>query len=167
MNKSKMYDEGIKPRLNYSELGKLMINMKLLNNNILLLKYKKSYGPVPGLKRMDISNELKDLLFYILDTNNIDYENIRELEDDDKQLIINIFQKSGLDVLYRLDIKKTIENENELIDRLKILQGEVEAGNNNIQILNESKEVLRKLKKCKRITEGQYNELIQSLEELK
>jgi hypothetical protein len=163
----KLFEDGLKPRLNYTEFGKLMINLKLLNNNILLLKYKNSYGPVPGLLRTPISNEVKDLLYYIIDTQNVNYEYIRELEDGDRELIINILKKSGLDIIFRLDLNKTTENEKELIDRLSILQGEVEAGNNNIEILNESKEVLRKLRKIKRITEKQYNELIQSIEELK
>lgn len=162
-----MFQEGLKTKLNYDEFGKFMINLKLLNNNILLLKYKNSYAPVPGLLRTTISNDVKDLLYYIIDTHNIDYENIRELESNDRELVINILRKSGLDILFRLDLKKTVEDEKELIDRLTILQGEVEAGNNNPAILNEAKEVLLKLKKIKRITETQYNELIQSIEELK
>lgn len=163
----KMFNDGIKPRLNYNEFGKFMINLKLLNKNILLLKYKKSYGPVPGLLRKTISNEFKDLLYYILDTNNIDYENIRELDENEREVFIDVLQKSGLDVVFRLDLKKTMEDEKELIERLSILQGEVEAGNNNAVILDESKDVLRRLRKIGRITESQYQDLVKSIEELK
>ena len=98
---TKMFEEGIKAKLNYREMGKLMINLKLLNNNILLLKYKNSYGPVKNLKRMNISDDIKNLLFYILDTNNLNYDNIRDLDEHDHDLIIDILQKSGLDVIYR------------------------------------------------------------------
>jgi hypothetical protein len=160
------YDEGIKTKANYIELGKFMINMKFLTNNILLLKYKKSYAPVPNLRRQNISNDVRDILYYIIDTKNINYEDIRELEKKDNELIMRILELSGLDVYFRLDREKTKENIDDIILRFKIIQGEINAGNDNMELLNEAKELLIKLKKNNKITENDYNDLIREINEI-
>jgi hypothetical protein len=160
------YDEGIKTKANYVELGKFMINMKLLTNNILLLKYKKSYAPVPALRRQNISHDIRDILYYIIDTKNINYENIRELEKKDNDLIMKILELSGLDVFFRIDKQKTKEDIGHIIERFKIIQGEINAGNDNIELLNEAKELLVKLKKNNKITDEDYYELIKEIDEI-
>lgn len=161
-----MYSDGIKSRLNYQEMGKLMINLKLLNSNILLLKYKKSYAPVPKLKRMSISNDVKNILYYILDTNNINYENIRELKPTDNELIQKILNASGLDVVFRIDKSKLTENINDVVERFKIIQGELSAGNDNVEaLLLEAKKLLPTLKKHERISNDEYIEIMKEINE--
>lgn len=161
MKKSVEYSDGIAPtRLNYVEFGKLMINMKLLNSNILLLKYKKSYGPVPELRRQTISDDLKNLLYYIIDTKNLNYESIRELEPNDNTLIMKILSRSGLDVTFRLDKKKATEDIDDVVERFKIIQGEINAGNDNEKgLLDEAISLLTKLKKHNKITQQQFDEI--------
>ena len=160
------YDEGIKAKANYIELGKFMINMKYLINNILLLKYKNSYAPISSIKRQKISNDLKDILYYIIDTKNINYENIRELDKHDNELIMKILELSGLAVFFRLDKEKMKENIEHIIERFKIIQGEINAGNDNIELLHEAKGLLIKLKKNGKISEEDYNDLVKELDEI-
>ena len=81
----KYSETNLKSQNNYKELGKFGINLKLLYSNTLLLKYKKSYAPVPQLKRTVISDELRDAIIFLLDTGKIDYEKLRELEDEEKK----------------------------------------------------------------------------------
>jgi hypothetical protein len=49
----------------YREFGKFAINMKLLYQSVLLAKYKKSYAPIPKLKRTDISRNFVDAIIYL------------------------------------------------------------------------------------------------------
>ena len=57
MNKLKLQEKKGYRELNYVEFGKFIINKKrLLEDNILLIKYIKSFAPIPTIKRQLISS---------------------------------------------------------------------------------------------------------------
>ena len=159
----KYSETNLKSQNNYKELGKFGINLKLLYSNTLLLKYKKSYAPVPQIKRTVISDELRDVIIFLLDTNKIDYEKLRELEDEENNLFKLIMMKSGLFDVLKYNYSNTRENIEDVIEEYEILKGEIEADNNNPEIPKKIKKVLQKLRKYDKISEEEYNEIIEGL----
>jgi hypothetical protein len=153
------YDETkLKSEKNYKEFGKFIINVKMLYQNYLSIKYK-SGAPVPKIKKTKISDDFFESMIYLFDTGKIDYEKLRELTNEENDLFKNLMMLSGLYEILKYNYKDTRENIEDILDDYEILKGELEAGNNNPDILVKCKIVLKKLFIYNKITQEQYNEL--------
>lgn len=159
----KYFETPLKSSENYKEFGKFMINLKLLYENILLVKYKKSYAPVPELKRHAISDDFKDELFYIFDTGKIDYEKLRELSDEENNLFKKLIMKSGLFDVLKYNDNLTREKVDDILEEYDILKGEIEADNNNPELLKRCKIVIKKLYNYGKITKEEYTDIVSEL----
>ena len=130
----KYFETKLKTDGNYKEFGKFAINMKMLYNNILLVKYKKSYAPVPQLRRTRITDDFIDALIFIFDTNKIDYEKLRELSDKENDLFKTLMMRSGLFDLLKYNFNETREKLVDIVEEYEILKGQIEAENNNPEL---------------------------------
>jgi hypothetical protein len=158
----KYTETNLKSLSNYNEFGKFIINMKMLNQNYLSVKYK-SNAPVPSIKKIKISDEFVDSLIYIFDTGKIDYEKLRELTNVENNLFKNLIMKSGLFNILKYNYNNTRENIDDIIDDYEVLKGELEAGNNNPDILDKCRIVIKKLFIYGKISENEYNDLTNDL----
>lgn len=144
---------------NYSEFGKFMINTKLLYDDILLVKYKNSYAPVPTIKRTKISSLLTSILEDLIITFNINYDLLNGLEENEQLLFSNLLQKAGLAIQLKFN-KQLIElTPQKLVDKYNILKGQIIAGNTNKEIIKQIEELLPKLIKANRLTEDKAEEI--------
>lgn len=159
----KYLETKLKNESNYKEFGKFAINIKMLYNNTLLVKYKKSYAPVPQLKRTQISDEMVEALIFLLDTNTIDYEKLRELDDNENEIFKMLMMKSGLFDTLKYNYNQTREKLSDVIEEYEIIKGEIEADNNNPELFKKAEKVLKKLKKYGKITEEEYKEIVDDL----
>ena len=157
------YTETIKHNPNYKEFGKFMINMKLLYGNILLCKYKKSYAPIPEIRRTQVSNDFIDELIYIFDTDKIDYEKLRELSNEENDLFKKLAMKSGLFDKLKYNYNKTREKIDDILDEYEILKGEISADNDNPELVTKCKSVLKKLYNYGKISKIEYNDILNDL----
>jgi len=148
---------------NYSEFGKFGINLQLLYDNVLLVKYKKSYAPVPSIKRQNVSDDFVDAILYILDTEQIDYEKLRELSDDENNLFKLLIMKSGLFNVLKYNYNQTRESLNDIVEQYEILKGEIEADNDNPNLIKDVKIVLKKLRNHGKINESEYMDILKEL----
>jgi hypothetical protein len=158
----KYTETNLKSYSNYNEFGKFIINMKMLNQNYLSVKYK-SNAPIPSIKKIKISDEFVDSLIYIFDTGKIDYEKLRELTNVENNLFKNLIMKSGLFNILKYNYNNTRENIDDIIDDYEVLKGELEAGNNNPDILDKCRIVIKKLFIYGKISENEYNDLTNDL----
>jgi hypothetical protein len=155
------YDKtSLQSSLRYREFGKFAINMKLLYENILLVKYKNSYAPIPKIKRTTVSRDFVDELLYIFDTNTIDYEKLRELSNKENELFKDLIMKAGLFNTLQYDESKTREKLDDILEQYDILKGEIEADNNNPEIIGKIKSILKKLCNYGKISTSNYLELM-------
>jgi hypothetical protein len=159
----KYSETALKATNNYIEFGKFAINKKLLYENILLVKYKKSYAPVPQLRRTKISDDFIDALIFIFDTNKIDYEKLRELTTVENDLFKILIMKSGLYDTLKYNYNQTREKINDIIEEYEILKGEIEAENDNPELLTKAKVISKKLKNYGKITENEYKDIVDNL----
>ncbi len=159
----KYFETKLKTESNYKEFGKFAINLKLLYNNTLLVKYKKSYAPVPQIRRTQISDELLEIILYLLETNTIDYEKLRELTDQENNLFKLLMMKSGLFDTLKYNYNNTREKISDVIEEYEIIKGEIEAENNNPELPKKAEKVLKKLKNYGKITEAEYKDIVDEL----
>ena len=146
----------------YREFGKFIMNMALLDQNILLVKYK-SYAPVPTLKRTLISDELKDLIHYLFDTGEIDYQSGQKLKENEKLILDRLIMKSGLNLQLKYKSSKLDDDIDAIIEEFEILKGEIIAGNDNPKIKQDIKDILNKLVRLKKITKDIADDILQDL----
>ncbi len=139
----KYFETKLKTESNYKEFGKFAINLKLLYNNTLLVKYKKSYAPVPQIKRTQISDELLDIILFLLETNTIDYEKLRELTNQENNLFKLLMMKSGLFDTLKYNYNNTREKISDVIEEYEIIKGEIEAENNNPELPKKSRKSIK------------------------
>ena len=93
---------------NYKEFGKFILNTKLLYSNVLYVKYRTN-GPVKVLKRTVISNDLKDVIVNLYDTNEINYQLCYKLSEAEKELFDKLIVRAGLNVQLKYKREKQDE----------------------------------------------------------
>ena len=155
------YSEGLKNKPLYKEFGKYIINIRDLLNNVLFIRYK-SYAD-SKMKRRNVSDKLKQLLFYIFDTSELNYNMIKELENEEYEFFNTIMNKSGLTINYNYDKKKGRENKEDIIEEFNVLKGEIMASNDNPEIIKKARDCVKKLFRHKLIDEDEYLELLEDL----
>jgi predicted outer membrane protein len=147
----------------YLQLGKFMINMKLLDQNELLIKYL-SYAPIYKLKRQKVSDDFRELLLNLFATSEINYELGKKMSMTEKELLNDLIIRSGLKMDLKFDKKKLQEKVSDVVEKFKILQGEIIAGNDNPELINNIKNVIEKLVYHKKLTQEEASDIINELE---
>jgi len=107
----------------------LYIDKKLLDKNMLSLKYKKNGNSHPKFKTVYISDDLKKAIL----TNN----HSMKLDAREKQILKNLILLIGSD-----EEKKPFETDNEFNEKFKILIGEFRAGNDSKILKTELKKYI-------------------------
>jgi hypothetical protein len=135
----------------------------LLDDNILLIKYKKSYAPVPSLRRTIISDELKDMIIYLFDTGEIDYQSGQKLSKSEKDIFDLLIIKAGLKTQLKYNKEKMKDTAEDIIEEFNILKGQIIAGNDNPEIKDKIKDVLSKLVNLNKINVETADDIINDL----
>ena len=122
--------------INYYSFGKFILQRKLLNDeNILLIKYPVSFAPVPKIRRTKISDDFKAIINDLLDTQKINIQIQKELNDKEQELFELLINLAGLkDVLNYNRVYKDVKY---YVDKFEVLRGSIIAGNDNDEIINE------------------------------
>jgi hypothetical protein len=127
--------------INYYAFGKFILQRKLLNDeNILLIKYPVSLAPVPKIRRTKISDDFKAIINDLLDTQKINIQLQKELNDKEQNLFELLINLSGLkDVLNYNRVYKDVKY---YMDKFEVLRGSIIAGNDNDEIKKELIDVI-------------------------
>jgi hypothetical protein len=143
----------------YIEFGKYMINNRFLKNGELLTKYKKSYAPTV-IKKTKISKLFESILVNIFDTEEINYELVQDLSDDEQELFKRLIIKSGVADKLDFDERKIYPSVKQLVEKFNVLKGEILAGNDNKLILQDMENVLNKLLEKEVIDSAKFDEIM-------
>jgi hypothetical protein len=137
------FSAGIKSVPTYVEFGKFVIHKKKLLDNILIVKYKNSKAPVPVLKQQTISVPLATLLLNLIDTEAINYELVKDCEDKDRILFENLLKRADLERVLSYDKMKALKTDQDIVSRFEVLKGEIVAGNDNLDIRKELRDIVK------------------------
>jgi hypothetical protein len=141
--------------------GKYMIHTGLLQENILLLKYTKSYAPIPWLRRLIIDDIFKEFWIELIETKTISYGLLKKCSTEQVELLNKIIIKSQINIEF--NIKNALMSPDDITEKLELLQGQLTAGNDHPNILIEARNVINKLYLINKITKSQMEELLDDL----
>jgi hypothetical protein len=113
---------------------------KLYYDNELVLKDGSGFN-IPGLRNVKVSDEFVELIMKIHNKENISQSFINKLSKGEQELYDLVIFKCGLknlDIDHKTNVKK-------LKEKLATIEGEIEAGNDNKEVLKELYDVLQQL----------------------
>lgn len=127
---------------NYIKFGfKTSINMKKLKNNIILLKYTQSLGPINKFRgQKKISDDFKNFLLDLILNKKINTDTQKTLSQSDIKIFELMLEVTKL--TDQLDYSRYIPTVEDYIHRFEILRGGFLAGNHSIEIREEMKDLL-------------------------
>lgn len=143
----------------YIEFGKYMINDRFLKKGELLTKYKKSYAPTV-IKRQKVTKLFESILRNIFDTEEINYELVQDLSEEEQELFKRLISKAGLEDQLDFDERKVEPSPKQLVEKFNVLKGEILAGNDNALIMSDIKKVVQKLREREIIDDEKMNEIM-------
>jgi len=145
----------------YIQFGKHLIHIQHLEGGRLQIRRPKG-SALASLPSQSIGGRLKKVLISLTGSSSPTFEDINELSDHDKKLLNTIVKECKIDQRLLVPTPDRSKEEQDY-NRLQILTGEINAGNNNPQIVKELKILLLRLKNCKRIPLRHYNEIMSDL----
>lgn len=137
----------------YVEFGKYILLLKKLYLKNILSLHKKNHLKVPGFKNYNVSNEFVNLIMKLIKKENLTMSDMASLKIGEKELLDNLLTLCELN-------KKIItgtgaETLQKVKDNLRLIEGQIEAGNNNPILKDELYKTLFKLVNLGAITERQ------------
>jgi len=130
-----------KAKEEYKKIGKIYISPDKLNKNVLSIQNEKRLK-IKGLKNKHISDNLADAFLKISNNNNLTNKDINILDEDEKLLLDNILYIAGL---HKNISGSGLNSVEKYKNKLNLIVGEIEAGNNNDKIKSDLYDVLFKL----------------------
>jgi hypothetical protein len=126
----------------YKEFGKYRIHIPLLDENVINIKYPSLAG-IPSLKPIQVSDQYIDFVKELLDTGDINHKKYNSLHEKEQDHFAKISKASGLANQFGIKPKSETEDDKDY-DRLMILKGEWEAGNDNEKLVKELRQKIIK-----------------------
>jgi len=147
----------------YREFGKYIVHYpQLIEENVLNLKFP-STGTIPSIKPVHIDDNFKEFIIDVLDWGKVNQRHYDSLTEPEKSHFLKIAR--GAKVLNTLKFKTPVEDkEEEDIKRLQLLFGELNAGNDNPNMIKECKVLIKKYISNGRINKNKGLEMLMELE---
>jgi len=138
----------------YAQFGRYIIHVPSLHENFLNLKYPSKGLTIHQLPRTKISNSLKNILIDALENKKFSQNKIKNLETEELRLL-----KKACD-LSHIEHHIYIKQDEEELERFELLRGQVQAGNDNPDIIKELKFLLHKFLADGRIKRHDVNTIM-------
>lgn len=144
------------------QLGRSFLMLrKLFFDNILSLKYTNNLVAYPNFPNVKVSDELKNIIINCLEKVPPGQDDILNLTKDEKIIYLRVCLLCGLDKIYfdnRKELLRDIKND------FEVGQGEIEAGNNNEDLIYKVKMLAQVLKEANCISHKDLKQLHKELE---
>ena len=141
----------VRKKLQPIVFGRYLIDQNKLENQNLLHVFHQSGNNVKYFKATYISEDLKDLINYLLTKKSFNEKLYKLLSDDEKDMIKLVLDKSGLAKQLNLNLEKGKYDDakssyNELKKQYTIITSEIEQGNDSPKLERELNKVIKHLK---------------------
>jgi hypothetical protein len=155
------FTKGIDQMPKYIKFGRYLIHKPKLEDNIIKITSNSGAG-ITGLKPERVSRHFGGVIKKIVNGLNPTYEEIAGLTDDEKDYLYKLAKKSQ--ILDRLTIPAPNKSKDDkLSDRFDILKGEIQAGNNSVELIKEFKTLLLALSNKDLIPKSQAKDILMDL----
>jgi Holliday junction resolvasome RuvABC DNA-binding subunit len=146
----------------YIAFGKYAINMRQLKKSVLQIVYK-SLAPNPSFPSKKISSELQQYLFELLTNKKSLPALYKHVTEDEKKMFEKLAIFAGVFDKLNLPRINSLEDEKKEMDRFKLLHGEFVAGNDNVGIARELRNLILKFLAENRISKAKAYEYMLEL----
>jgi hypothetical protein len=141
----------VRKKLQPVVFGRYLLDQNKLENQNLLHVFHQSGNNVKYFKATYISEDLKDLINYLLTKKSFNEKLYKLLSDDEKDMIKLVLDKSGLAKQLNLNLEKGKYDDakssyNELKKQYTIITSEIEQGNDSPKLERELNKVIKHLK---------------------
>lgn len=134
--------------------GNKVINLKKLYKNQLTLRYK-NYTRINKYNRVEISDTLVGIILEIIHDKKFNYQLIQKLSESELDFFETMIKDTGLYIILQYDKSKRRDDSIELLQRYKVLIGEINAGNDNNALLEEMQQISYELYKNGKLSREQ------------
>ena len=145
----------------YMEFGSHLIHQHDLIGGVLKMRHK-SGAAITEIPTQAIGGKLKKVLLTLTGSGSPSFEDINELSEKDKALLNKVVKKAKIDQRLLVPTPDKTKEEQDM-NKLQILSGEIQSGNNNPQLVKELKVLLLRLKNGGRIPKRQAHEIMEDL----
>jgi len=127
----------------FRAFGKYIIHMPQLNNNNILNFKHQSGGPIPAIKAVNVDDNFKEFVLDVLNSGRVNDRHYDSLTEPEKNHFLKVVRGAG--IINDLKLKNSNhDKEKEDIERLELLIGEYNAGNDNEKMIKEAKTLIKK-----------------------
>jgi hypothetical protein len=125
----------------YKLFGKYVIHIPQLHNNVLNFRYK-SLGP-STIRPVEVDDNFKEFMFDVLESGRVNDRHYKTLTEAERNHFLRAVKGAG--IIDTLKLKnENFEKDKEEEERLELLLGEINAGNDNDNIIKEAKTIIKK-----------------------
>ena len=127
----------------FISFGKYLLNKPHLYNNSKLTLRFPSGGAIPTIKPIEVSEDFREFLIDLIETGKTNEPLYKSVPKEEKLFFQKISKGAGL--IHKLGVKQIQDDSDKKdLDRYKLLFGELQAGNNNKQMIQELKGLIIK-----------------------
>ena len=153
-----IYVNKIDPANIYAPFGKHKLNLKKLKGGRLQLR-SKTDNVIANIKSKMLTKNMKVIIDKFISGQDILFEDVEVLNDDEKDYLAEIAQKCDIDDRLRIPSPKLTKIQSN-INKFNILRGELIAGNDSKELVKNFKVLLLKLMNSKHISKSEGNEIM-------
>lgn len=163
-NVKSTYVNKIDPMNKFLDFGKYKIDLKKLKGGKLQFRSKKGYF-VKGLENKQLTPNMKIIIDKFISGQNIDYEDVNRLDDNEKNYLSQIAEKAEINDRLKIPSPKLTEIQSD-INKFNIYRGQLMAGQDNQEMIKEFKVLLLKLSNSGHIDKKESNDVMTMLLQL-
>lgn len=155
---------GIEPQQKelYRHFGNWVIHMPSLKKGILNLKFK-SLHHINHVPQQPISADLVEFILDVLESGKMNQAMYKHLSEVEKKLFSKIAKMAQIDEVLGISGGSVDDEMDEIAKRFQLVRGEVMAGNDNEEVLNELKRLTLRLATSGKISKSAAHSLLVEL----
>jgi hypothetical protein len=163
-NVKSTYVNPIDPMNKFLPFGKYQIDLKKLKGGKLQFRSQKGYF-VKGLDNKQLTPNMKIIIDKFISGQNIDYEDVNRLNDNEKNYLSQIAEKCDIDDRLKIPSPQLTQIQSD-INKFNIYRGQIVSGQDNKEMIKEFKLLLLKLSNSGHIDKKESNEVFTMLLQL-
>jgi hypothetical protein len=152
------FNEGVSMDKSYIPFGRYVINRHKLGDNKLMIK-TISGGAIPKIPTLCISGELGKIIKKMVGGAMPTYNEMNSLSEEDQNTLYKVFKLAQIDKADLLPAPNKSKEEQEM-NRFMILKGQIQAGNDNKELVKEFKVMLMKFINGGKIPKAQGMDIV-------
>jgi hypothetical protein len=124
------------------KFGKIALNPHRLYYDNMLVVLRQDGGHLLGYKNIPVSDAFVNVLMKIMDTEPVHHQDFKMFSINERELYDNLIHLAGLHKKVENNIDSTRKG---MKQRLELIEGEIGAGNTNVNLKHEVKQLLHKM----------------------